>query len=81
MRTTILFLTLSLLVFSANAAEPATECALCAGAVSDLTLVPAEPIPLLVRVDGANPSGAEGYLAQLSPAQKSKTTVIVRAAT
>ncbi len=76
-RLALSLLILPLLALSATAADAPKECSLCTGAVSDLALVPATPVPLLVRVDENDLAKAGAALDALSPEQRRKTTVIV----
>ncbi len=62
-------------LFAADAAKK--ECSLCAGAVSDLTAVPAGPVPLLVRVAQNDLAARSAAFDALTPEQRRKVTLIV----
>ncbi|HEX8152755.1 MAG TPA: hypothetical protein VF698_06515, partial [Thermoanaerobaculia bacterium] len=70
-------LLLQVLVLSAVAAEPARECTLCAGAVSDLAAPPPVTVPLLVEVRQDDLATAAARLDALSPEQRKKVALIV----
>jgi len=77
MKRIALFLALQISVLSLAAAEPPKECALCAGAVSDLQVAPASPVPLLVRLKQDDFTTAGAALDAMSPAVRAKITVVV----
>jgi hypothetical protein len=77
MKRIALFLTLQVLVLSVAAAEPPKECALCAGAVSDLQVAPAAPVPLLVRLKQDDLATAGTALDAMTPVIRSKMTIVV----
>jgi len=60
-----------------RAAETQKECSLCVGAVSDLSTVPATPVPLLVTLREDQLATAGPALDALSPEQRRKTTLLV----
>src|SRR5260370_9222704 len=63
-------------VLSLAAAEPPKECALCAGAVSDLQVAPATPVPLLIRLRQDDFATAGTALDAMPPAVRPKITII-----
>jgi hypothetical protein len=69
--------TLQVSVLSLSAAETPRECALCAGAVSDLQVVPAAPVPLLVRIRQDDFTAAGTALDAMPPAVRAKMTVVI----
>ena len=80
----IAFLLLALqfsLLTAARAAAPATsaakECAVCVGAVSDLTTAPVAPLPLLVRLRQDDLATAGSAIDVLSAEQRRRLTVLV----
>jgi hypothetical protein len=68
---------LPFLVLPLQAADAPKECALCVGAVSDLTVTPATPVPLLIRLRQDDLATAGTALDAFSPEQRRKTTLIV----
>ncbi len=64
-------------VLSLAAAETPKECALCAGVVSDLTIVPAAPVPLLVRIRQDDFGAAGSALDAMPPAVRAKMTIVI----
>jgi len=76
-RLAFLFSVVPFLALPLRAADAPKECTLCVGAVSDLTAVPATPVPLLVRLNESDLATAGTALDALTPEQRRKTTVIV----
>ncbi|MGH9418866.1 MAG: hypothetical protein ACRD3J_02740, partial [Thermoanaerobaculia bacterium] len=77
MRRIALLLALQVLVLPLVAAESPKECALCAGAVSDLQVGPAASVPLLVRLKQDDFATAGTALDAMSPAVRAKMAVII----
>src|ERR1700756_5343603 len=77
MKRIALLLALQVSVLSLAAAEPPKECALCAGAVSDLRIAPAAPVPLLVRLRQDDLAAAGTALDAIAPAARAKMTLVV----
>ncbi len=77
MKRIALLLALQVSVLSLAAAEPPKECALCAGAVSDLQLAPAAAVPLFVRLKQDDLAPAGTALDAMPPAVRAKITIIV----
>ncbi|HWS70637.1 MAG TPA: hypothetical protein VN605_00920, partial [Thermoanaerobaculia bacterium] len=76
----IAFLLLALqfsLLTAAHAAPAAKECAVCVGAVSDLTAAPVAPLPLLVRLRQDDLATTGAAIDALSPEQRRRLTVLV----
>jgi len=76
-RLAFLISVLPFLVLPLRAADAPKDCSLCVGAVSDLTVAPATPVPLLVRVGENDLATAGAAFDTFSPEQRRKTTVIV----
>lgn len=72
-----LLVALQVSVLSLDAAEPPKECALCAGAVSDLGVVPAVPVPLLVRIRQDDFATAGTTFDAMPSAVRARVTVVV----
>src|SRR5258707_8937046 len=70
-------LALQVSVLSLAAAEPPKECALCAGAVSDLQVAPATPVPILVRLRPDDFATAGTALDAMPPAVRAKMTIVI----
>jgi len=68
---------LPFLVLPLRGADAPKECSLCVGAVSDLTVTPATPVPLLVRLRQDDLATAGTALDAFSPEQRRKTTLVV----
>ncbi|HXH40304.1 MAG TPA: hypothetical protein VNN08_16870 [Thermoanaerobaculia bacterium] len=77
MKRIALLLALQVFVLPLAAAEPPKECALCAGAVSDLQIAPATPVPLLIRLKVDDFAAAGASLDSMSPAVRAKMTFII----
>src|SRR5436305_536372 len=77
MKRIAFLLALQVFVLPLAAAEPPKECALCAGAVSDLQVAPAAPVPLLVRLRQEELTAAGTALDAMPPAVRAKISVIV----
>src|SRR4051794_15029747 len=77
MKRIAFLLALQVSVLSLAAAEPPKECALCAGAVSDLQVAPAAPVPLLVRLRQDDFTTAGTALDAVSPAARAKMAVVI----
>jgi hypothetical protein len=77
MKRIALLLALQVSVLSLAAAELPKECAMCAGAVSDLQVAPASPVPLLVKLRQEDFATAGTSLNAMSPAVRAKISVIV----
>jgi hypothetical protein len=77
MKRIALLLALQVSVLSLAAAEPPKDCALCAGAVSDLQVVPATPVPLLVRLRQDDFATAGTALDAMPPAVRAKMSIVV----
>lgn len=77
MKRIALLLALQVLVLPLVAAEPPKECALCAGAISDLRVAPAAPVPLLVRLKQDDFASAGTALDAMSPAVRAKITIVI----
>ncbi|HEV7484266.1 MAG TPA: hypothetical protein VGQ65_01195 [Thermoanaerobaculia bacterium] len=77
MKRIAFLLALQVFVLPLFAAEPPKECALCAGAVSDLQVAPAAPLPLLVKLRQDDFATAGAALDAMPPAVRAKVTVIV----
>src|SRR5436305_551477 len=77
MKRIAFLLALPVFVLPLAAAAPPKECALCAGAVSDLQVAPATPVPLLVRLRQEDLAAAGTALDSMSPAVRAKISVIV----
>ena len=77
MKRIVLLLALQVFVLRLGAAEPPKECALCAGAVSDLQVAPAAPVPLLVRLKQDDFATAGTALDAMSPAVRAKMTIVI----
>jgi hypothetical protein len=77
MKRIAFFLALQILVLPLFAAEPPKECALCAGAVSDLQVAPAAPVPMLVKLRQEDFAAAGTALDAMPPAVRAKISVIV----
>ena len=72
-----LILTLQVSVLSLSAAETPKECGLCAGAFSDLSIAPAAPVPLLVRLRQEDFTAAGTALDAMPLAVRARMTVII----
>src|SRR4051794_28972264 len=77
MKRIAFLLALQVSVLSLAAAEPPKDCALCAGAVSDLQVAPATPVPLFVLFRQDDFVASATALDTMSPAVRAKMTVIV----
>src|SRR3954453_6510736 len=77
MKRIAFLLALQVFVLPLAAAEPPKECALCAGAVSDLQVTPATPVPLLVRLRQEALATAGTALDAMSPAARAKMTIFI----
>src|SRR4051794_16233281 len=77
MKRIAFLLALQVSVLSLAAAEPPKECALCAGAVSDLQVAPATAVPLLVRLRQDDFATAGTALDAMSPAARAKMTIVI----
>jgi hypothetical protein len=77
MKRIALLLALQVFVLPLAAADAPKECALCAGAVSDLQVAPAAPVPLLVRLRQDDFAAAGTALDAMPPAVRAKISVIV----
>ena len=77
MKRIALLLALQVSVLSLAAAEPPKECALCAGAVSDLQVAPATPVPLLIRLKQDDFATAGTPLDSMPPPVRAKMTIVV----
>jgi hypothetical protein len=76
MKRFALLLALQVSVLSLAAAEPPKECALCAGAVSDLQVAPATPVPLLIRLRQDDFATAGTALDAMPPAVRAKMAIV-----
>ena len=76
-RLLALHVALQFSVLPLAAAEPPRDCALCAGAVSDLQVVPTAPVPLLVRIRQDDFATAGATLDAMPPAVRAKMTVVL----
>jgi hypothetical protein len=77
MKRIALLLALQVFVLPLIAAETPKECALCAGAVSDLQVAPATPVPLLVQLRQDDLATAGTALDAMPPAVRAKISIIV----
>jgi hypothetical protein len=77
MKRIAFLLALQVLVLPLASAEPPKECALCAGAVSDLQIVPTTPVPLLVSLNQNDLAAAGTALDAMPAAVRAKMTVVV----
>src|SRR5437764_7587965 len=77
MKRIAFLLALQVFVLPLAAAEPPKECALCAGAVSDLQVAPAAPVPLLVKLRQEDLAAAGTALDAMPPAVRAKISIIV----
>ena len=77
MKRIALLLALQVLVLPLASAETPKECALCAGAVSDLQVAPPAPLPLLVRLKQDDFATAGTTLDAMPPAVRAKMTIVV----
>jgi len=77
MKRIAFLLALQVFVLPLAAAEPPKECALCAGAVSDLQVAPAAPVPLLVKLRQEDFAAAGTALDAMPPAVRAKMTVVI----
>jgi hypothetical protein len=77
MKRIAFLLALQVSVLSLSAAEPPKECALCVGAVSDLQVAPATPVPLLVRLRPEDFATAGTALDAMPPAVRAKVTIVI----
>jgi len=77
MKRLALLLALQVSVLSLAAAEPPKECALCAGAVSDLQVAPATPVPILVRLRPEDFATAGTALDAMPPAVRARMTIVI----
>ncbi|HSY47556.1 MAG TPA: hypothetical protein VLC46_01970 [Thermoanaerobaculia bacterium] len=77
MKRIALLLALQVSVLSLAAAEPPKECALCAGAVSDLQVAPATPVPLLINLKQDDFAATGTILDAMPPAVRAKMTFVV----
>ena len=59
---------------------PSSECTICGGVVSDMTVSPPVEVPLLLSPRFEDLGGVAGYLAPMTAAQKKKTTVMITVA-
>jgi hypothetical protein len=60
-----------------TAADSPKGCSFCGGIVSDLQSRPAQPVSMLVRVDGSRLGPAAAFLASLSPEEKARTVLTI----
>ena len=77
MKRIAFLLALQILVLPLFAAEPAKECALCAGAVSDLQIAPTAPVPLLVRLNQNDFATAGTALDAMPATVRARISIIV----
>src|SRR4051794_14867173 len=78
MKRIAFLLALQVFVLPLAAAEAPKECALCAGAVSDLQVAPAAPVPLLVMTSEDDFAKLGPALDAMPPAARAKMTFIFR---
>src|SRR5262245_15318352 len=67
----------SLLALSLLAADTPKECALCVGSVTDLTAIPATPVPLVAKASVDHLAETGTALDAMTPAVRAKTTVVI----
>ena len=77
MKRIAFLLALQIFVLPLAAAEAPKECALCVGAVSDLQVAPATPVPLLVNLRQDDFATAGTALDAMPPAVRAKISIIV----
>ena len=77
MKRIAFLLALQVFVLPLAAAEPPKECALCAGAVSDLQVASAAPVPLLVKLRQEDLAAAGTALDAMPPAVRARISVLV----
>lgn len=77
MKRIFLVVFLSFFALSLFAADAAKECSICVGAVTDLTAIPATPVPQLaqIREDGLAAAGAA--LDAMTPEARAHTAIVV----
>ena len=76
-RFLFLLAVLQILVLSTSAAEVRPDCALCIGLVSDTQLVPAQPVPMTLRLTENDLATRGAWLDSLSIAQRKNVAVTV----
>src|SRR5712692_6318985 len=68
---------LQFVVLSLFAADTTRECSLCVGAVTDLTVVPATPVPLLAQIQQDDFATAGAALDAMPLSVRAHTTIVV----
>jgi hypothetical protein len=77
MKRIAFLLALQVFVLPLATADAPKECALCAGAVSDLQVVPSTPVPLLVRLNQNDFASAGTALDAMPAAVRARMSVII----
>ncbi len=77
MKRIFLAVTVSLFALSLFAADAPKECALCVGAVTDLTGLPATPVPLVAKTSIDNLAATGAALDAMTPQARAHTTIAV----
>jgi hypothetical protein len=77
MKRMFLVVLASLFAVSLVAADAPKECMLCVGAVTDLTAIPATPVPLVARFRLDDLTAAGTALGAMTPAARAKTALVI----
>jgi hypothetical protein len=77
MKRIFLAISLSFFALSLFAADAAKECSICVGAVTDLTAIPATPVPQLATIREEGLAAAGAALDAMTPDARAHTAIVV----